>query len=58
MPASRRQYATARDGKRRVVLLAREALLLRRGHDAAVLDQAGGRVVVVGGDAENARRHA
>ncbi len=54
MPASRRQYATACDGKRGVVLLAREALLLRRGDDAAVLDQARGRVVVVGGDAEDA----
>ena len=36
-----------------VVLLPREALLLRCCDDASVLDEAGGRVVVVGGDAEN-----
>ena len=53
MPASRRQYATALRRKARVVLLAREALFLRRGDDAPVLDEAGGRVVVVGGDPEN-----
>jgi hypothetical protein len=35
-----------------VVLEPRETLLLRRRDDAAVLDQAGGRVVVVAGDAE------
>ena len=54
MPASRRQYATACDGKPGVVLLAGEALLLRGGDDPAVLDEAGGRIVVVGGDAEDA----
>ena len=36
------------------MLLAREALFLRGRDDAAVLDQARGRVVVVGGDAEDA----
>src|SRR5947208_3637897 len=39
-----------------VVLLAREALFLRRGHDLAVADEARRRVVVVGRDAED-RRH-
>src|SRR5207247_8958079 len=36
-----------------IVLLPREALLLRRGHDLAVAHQAGRRVVVVGRDAED-----
>ena len=39
------------------MLLAREALFLRGRDDAAVVDEAGRRVVVVGGDAEDARRH-
>src|SRR5690606_38221299 len=38
----------------RVVLAPREALFLRGGDDAAVLDQRGGAVVVVGRDAEDA----
>src|SRR5690606_39397959 len=42
----------------RVVLLAREALLLRRGDDLAVPQEAGGGVVVVRRDAENVGRHA
>ena len=41
-------------GKARIVLLAGEALLLRRGDDAPVLDQRGGAVVVEGRDAEDA----
>ena len=41
--------------KARIVLLAREPFFLRRRHDAAVLDETGGRVVVVGRDAEDAR---
>jgi hypothetical protein len=36
-----------------IVLLAREPLLLGRGHDPAVLDQGGGAVVVKGGDPQN-----
>ncbi len=40
MPASRRQYSTACVGKLLVVLLAREALLLRRGDDLAVATSA------------------
>ena len=39
-----------------IVLLAREAFFLRRGHDAAVLDQRRGAVVIEGGNAENAHR--
>jgi hypothetical protein len=35
-----------------VEFLAREALLLRRGHDVAILDQRGGAVVVERGDTE------
>src|SRR3954465_11421562 len=42
--------------KRRVVLLPREALLLRGGDDAAVLDQRRGAVVIEGGDTEDAHR--
>src|SRR5262249_25087927 len=50
-----------RDGVRRkagVVLPAREALLLCGRDQASVFEQTGGRVVVVGGDSENSRRHA
>src|SRR5206468_5942758 len=43
----------AREGG--VVLLAREALLLRRRHDLAVADEARRRVVIVGRDAEDGR---
>ncbi len=43
--------------KRGVVLLAREALLLRGRDNAAVLDQAGRRVVVIRGDSEDAGWH-
>ena len=57
MPASRRQYSMACCGKRGVVLLAGEALFLRRGDDRAVDDQRRGRVVVERGDAED-RGHA
>ncbi len=53
MPASRRQYSMARLGNSLVVLLAGEALFLRRGDDLAVDDERGGGVVVEGGDAEN-----
>ena len=56
-PASGRQYATACAREAGVVLLAREALLLRGGDDLAVDDEAGGRVVVEGRDAEDAVRH-
>ena len=45
-------------GKDGVVLLAGEALLLRGRHDAAVLDQRRGAVVIEGGNAENAHRLA
>ncbi len=43
-------------GKGGVVLAAGETLLLRRGNDAAVLDQRRGAVVIEGGNAENAHR--
>src|SRR5581483_211384 len=42
----------------RVVLPAREALLLRGGNDSAVLDKAGGAVVIVRRDAKDVRGHA
>src|SRR5206468_6819267 len=51
---------TVRDGVRRepgIVFLPREALLLRGRDDAAVLDEARGRVVVVGGEPEDACWH-
>ena len=50
---------TRRDGvvrEGRVVLLAGEALLLRGGDDAAVLDQRRGAVVIEGGNPEDAHR--
>jgi hypothetical protein len=49
-----------RDGvrrERRVVLLPGEALFLGRRDDAAILDQARGRVVVIGGDSEDPGGH-
>ena len=56
--ASRLRQAIAdrlhREG--RVVLAAREALLLRRGDDAPVLEQRGGAVVVERRDAEDAHQ--
>jgi len=41
------------DRKGLVVALSREALLLGGGHDAPVVQQAGGRVVVIGGDTQD-----
>ena len=43
-----------RESESRVVLLAGEALFLRGGYDAAVFDEAGGGVVVVRRDAQDA----
>ena len=43
-------------GKARVMLLAAEAFLLRRGHQFAVLQQGGSTVMVVSRNAENAGR--
>ena len=43
--------------KARVVLLAREAFFLCGGHDPAVFDETGGRIVIVGRDSENPCRH-
>ncbi len=40
-------------GKRKIVLFPREALLLRGAQDLAVPHQAGGAIVVKGGDAQN-----
>src|SRR6516165_4454927 len=51
--AFREAIADRMHGKASVVLLAREALLLRCRHDAAVDEKRGGAVVVEGGDAEN-----
>ena len=53
-PASARQYSTACCGKRGVVLLPGESLLLRRGHDMAVVDEGRRAVVVVGRNAQDA----
>ena len=53
MPASRRQYVDRVFGKGRIVLLAREPLLLRRRNDPPIAHQARGAVVVESGDAED-----
>ncbi len=44
---------TPRRWRERVALVAGEALFLRRGHDLAVAQEAGGAVVVIGGNTED-----
>jgi hypothetical protein len=51
----RQAVADRVDRKPGVVLLAREALLLRCGDDAAVLDQRRGAVVIEGGNPQDAQ---
>ena len=56
MPASSQAIGDGVVRKGRIVLLPGETLLLRRGDDAAVLDQRRGAVVIEGGNPENAHR--